>query len=257
MKLHRLITLMLLIGMLSAIKLSAQNNKQEVIPPYPDTTLSKAIKQEYLKVQKKAYRMALTNQDFMAAANALYCIIVLDKKMAWKDSLANLYFSNGAFVQCMAVARGILLEAPDNQRMLEMLAISEDSTGNLKGAIDAYERLYTQTQNIQILYLIATFQYTLKRYGECESSIQNLLNHPEINKATISIKESKDHPLQEVPLKAAVLNLRGVMLKELNKKEEAKKNFEEALQLFPEYILAKGNLEEMKKADGNTSKKKK
>jgi hypothetical protein len=48
-------------------------------------------------------------------------------------------------------------------------------------------------------------------------------------------------------LKAAALNLRGVIMQELSMTDKAKENFEAALKIMPEFALAKGNLESMNK----------
>ena len=48
---------------------------------------------------------------------------------------------------------------------------------------------------------------------------------------------------QEVPMKAAALNVKGICAMELNQPDAAKDNFKKALEIDPDFALAKGNLE--------------
>ncbi|MCS7086074.1 MAG: tetratricopeptide repeat protein, partial [Bacteroidia bacterium] len=54
---------------------------------------------------------------------------------------------------------------------------------------------------------------------------------------------------QEVKFKAAALNVKGVLYKDKGDKASAKKFFEEALKIEPEFELAKNNLEELNKEE--------
>ena len=48
-------------------------------------------------------------------------------------------------------------------------------------------------------------------------------------------------------MKAAAYNVKGICALELNQPEAAKENFNKALQLFPDFVLAKTNLETLEK----------
>ena len=52
---------------------------------------------------------------------------------------------------------------------------------------------------------------------------------------------------QEVPMRAAAYNVKGICAMELNQEEAAKQNFNKAVELFPDFALAKGNLDAMAK----------
>ena len=56
-----------------------------------------------------------------------------------------------------------------------------------------------------------------------------------------------------VPLKAAIWNLKGVVFMDMNENDKAKKYFSETLKIFPEFELAKNNLQLLE----NRSKKNK
>ena len=63
---------------------------------------------------------------------------------------------------------------------------------------------------------------------------------------------------QTVPYKAAALNIKGVIARQLNDDKTAEELFNQALAIYPDFVLAKGNIEEMKKSSekisGDTSK---
>jgi len=56
---------------------------------------------------------------------------------------------------------------------------------------------------------------------------------------------------QKVPLRAAAHNVKGIIAMDLNQPDIAKQQFETAIKLFPDFVLAQGNLvaiEQSKKA---------
>ena len=55
-------------------------------------------------------------------------------------------------------------------------------------------------------------------------------------------------------MKAAAYNVKGICALELNQPDAAKDNFNKALQAFPDFVLAKSNLETLaKKQAGGTA----
>jgi tetratricopeptide (TPR) repeat protein len=58
--------------------------------------------------------------------------------------------------------------------------------------------------------------------------------------------------LKDVPMRAAALNILGVLYMEQNRTKEAVKSFEDALVYYPEFILVKQNLELIKKREQST-----
>ncbi|MCH8318224.1 MAG: hypothetical protein IIA88_06970, partial [Bacteroidetes bacterium] len=53
---------------------------------------------------------------------------------------------------------------------------------------------------------------------------------------------SSEKSRQTVPLKAVVLNMKGVLSMDVNENDTAKDLFSEALKIFPDFELAKDNL---------------
>ncbi len=171
-----------------------------------------------------------------------------------RDTLAQAYFQGGFYRQAIAVAEELLREQPRNADLAELRALAYFYLQDTKNALDAYEKLYEITQSPLHLYQVITLQFNLQRYGECHANIERLLSSPEAERLAVRIS-TQGGETQEVPLKAAALNVRGVLYRIQKEPEKAKAAFEEALKIFPSFLLAKGNLEDLsREASGSTKK---
>ncbi len=197
---------------------------------------------EEVEKQKTILFNAKKYNDGAVARTAIFELIALQpEQKEWKDSLLYVYFAEGNYVSTLLLAEE-LLKSDQNPEVLERKAISEQQLGLLKEALSSYETLFKLKGENFYLYQVATIQYQLKRLGECEMTINALLNDPTTKeqKVTISLGEQG---AQEVSMEAALLNIKGVMLKDIGKEEEAKKLFVAALEKAPDFVLAKANLE--------------
>jgi tetratricopeptide (TPR) repeat protein len=226
---------MSLIGLLS-VNVHAQSQK------YDRATDSLNMVRILLNNEKNVLRNASLYQDYAVVLRSLYTLMELDQnKRMWKDSICITYFKTGAYRQCLAIASELLQDRPSDQRLMAIIAFSEKSSGQIKEALETYEKLYPLSGDLYDLYEIASLQFSLKRFGECESSINKLINSPESKEQTILL--SYESQKQLIPVKAAALNLKGAIMQELNKKQEAIHYFEEALKITPEFMLARKNLQ--------------
>lgn len=202
-------------------------------------------KQELITFKEKAYKKALELADLNSAASAILDILSMNETAThWQDSLALIYLNQQNFVSSASLAQQVLDKSPDNLFMREISAYSFQGLGASKQALEDYDKLYAANKNIQHGYQIATLQFNLGRFTECMSTLNNVANHPDASKSEVSLTYGNEQ--QKVPVGAAILNMKGVVSKELNKKDEAIKFFEAAISEFPEFALAKGNLEAMK-----------
>ncbi len=197
----------------------------------------------------KIYNAALKYGDIDVAKNAVYALIIKHpESFNYLDTLARLYFSNNNYVQCALTSKDYLTHDSANLFIREMYAISLSSLSKNKESLEQYEALFAKTKSSFHAYQIAVLQYVLKRFGECETTVGIILNDPKSMEQKVSINADQNTN-QQVPIKAAAYNIRGVMLKEMNKKDEAMESFQEALKLFPDFALAKANIEAIKNGD--------
>ncbi len=195
-------------------------------------------------LKEKIFRESLKYGDLVVAKQALYEMIALKPESKnLKDSLAYIYINLGSLQQAILLAREIIEANPDNEGILEVKAVAEQNLGLPKESLTSYETLYAKTKNVYHLYQIATLQYDLKRVAECNTSVDQLLASPDIDKKEINIGTGQRGQQQRVILKAAALNIKGVLAMDLNETAIAKVCFDEALKLTPDFVLAKNNAE--------------
>ena len=203
-------------------------------------------------VQLRFYKSALKNYDLQAATVALYTMQALKPERSdLNDSLALLYFAGERWAQAYLVGQAIVNGDPKRNDMLEMVAVSKQNLGMIKESLADYEKLYGAEKSVYFLYQMATLQYQLKRYGECVASLDQILGSADADKQKVNIRVQGG--TQDVPMKAAAYNVKGICALELNQPDAAKDNFNKALQAYPDFVLAKSNLETLaKKQAGGT-----
>ena len=195
----------------------------------------------------KIYHLAISFADYEVAKNAMFSLLAKNPtRIDYLDSIARIYFAMGAYPQALAASGFVLKSQPDNQQMMELSAICNNAMKNEKEALETYEKLYAKTKSVYHLYQIAVLQYSLQRNGECSKNIETIL--ADKNALTEKIQISYDEQnAQSVPLAAAAYNLRGVLSRDLKENDKSKADFNEALKIYPEFQLAKNNLEMMSK----------
>lgn len=200
------------------------------------------VAQDAFEVQSRVYKTALKNYDLQAATIALYNMQALKpERTDLNDSLALLYFAGERYAQAYLIGEEIVKADPKRTDILEVVAVSKQNLGLVKEALADYEKLYAAEKSVYYLYQQATLQYQLKRYGECVASLDQIISNPEAEKQKVNIRLQQGS--QEVPMKAAAYNVKGICAMELNQEEAARQNFNEAIKLYPDFVLAKGNLD--------------
>lgn len=195
----------------------------------------------------KKYVTAIQWSDYDVAKDALYDLIMENPQ---NDSLifnlAYYYYENQKYASAVLVSQQLLARNPKNTAALEMSAVGYEVMGVPDRSLQNYESLYLLTNNIGTLYKMSFLQFDLKRYAECLASIDALLANKEIDTVKVAFNDVENKP-KEYSMKVAVLNLKGLAVQEhLGDKEAAKKLFEEALAIAPDFVLAKQNLAKVK-----------
>lgn len=198
------------------------------------------------KNSKMVYDLAARYNDINVAKDALYQLISIDPgDLSLRDSLAYLYLDTQKYPSCILVCNDILQMSSTHQSALEMAAIAYENLNIRDKALEHYESLYLQNNNPLTLYKMAFLQYELKRYGESETTIDILLNEKGLEEQSV-VYNLENNQQQEIPIKASIHNLKGMLEKDRGNADVAKENFEKALEIAPEFHLAKQNVEEIK-----------
>ena len=199
--------------------------------------------------EKQKLKQALAYGDKIIAANSMYNIIALEGPQSnYKDSLAYLYFNGANYVSTFLVTNDIIKNKPNNIELLEMNAISLESMGVLEKAAEAYNNLFLKTNNNFHAYKLAGLQLALNKFNEAFVSIKKADALPDNGTLQVRFQVNKNYS-QNVKLKPAIAYIEGVINMNLKKDAAAKQSFERAIQLFPDFVLAKSRLETLNKKE--------
>ena len=194
----------------------------------------------------RKYSAALQWNDNEVAKDALYDLII---ENPGNDSLifdlAVYYFQNQKSASAVLVSNVLLARNPKNAGALEIAAAGYDALGIADKSLQNYESLYLLNDNVATLYKMAFLQYQMKRYKESETSADIVLSRKEIETMKSSYTGPDGKP-KEYPIKVAVLNLKGMLALDQGDKVNAKKYFQQALALAPDFMVAKENLAKIK-----------
>lgn len=208
-----------------------------------------AMKKHYLRT----YDNAIRYNDISVAIHALHGYIAIDSNLNYKDTLSILYFNAKSYVSSLILAEEVYKAQPGNIEAMARAAECYDELGDPKTSVGLYEQVVPKTKNPYHIYKMAVGQYQLKRTLECEASARAVLADTSSKKIGVMFT-SMDGNQQAVPVNAAASNLLGVLKMEAKNYTGAKADFEKALELFPNFAGAKGNLEACEKNLKGTSK---
>jgi tetratricopeptide (TPR) repeat protein len=188
-----------------------------------------------------AYQAALRYSDLETAKIKLYDLMVRNPEdLRYMEALGSLFFESGKNASAALVAMDLLKINDKNVGALEIASYALEQLGAFDRALPYYESLHLLTGDNFSLYKSAYLQYSIKRYAEALNSLTMLMKVAKADeKIGFAVSETET---QQVNMKAAALNLRGLVYLEQASKSEAKAAFTEALALEPTFTQAKENL---------------
>lgn len=213
--------------LLTVLSISAQESK--------DTSLDKQV-----------MRQALVYGDNNIAATSIYNIIAKEgANSSYKDSLAYLYFNGRRYSSCFMVCKDILSRDGSKEDILEMQAVSLENLGVLEQAGQSYAKLVVKSNNNYHAYKLANIYFALKKNKEALNAIKKAESLEDTGKIKITTPINKNLN-QQVSLKSAIANLKGLIQFASDDLVAAKASFQQAVTLEPEFKLAQENLEAAK-----------
>lgn len=188
-----------------------------------------------------AYQVAMRYSDLGMAKAKLYDLMIRNpENVRYMEALANIYFDNTQYPSAALVAMDLLQINDKNVGALEIAAYSLEQLGALDRALPHFESLYLLTGDNFSLYKSAFIQYNLKRFEEAMNSVNMLVKNAKADEK-IGFPKSQTET-QEISMKAAALNLKGLIYLDQNSMAEAKTAFNEAISLDANFEQAKENL---------------
>ncbi|WP_192346796.1 lipopolysaccharide assembly protein LapB [Algoriphagus sp. Y33] len=188
-----------------------------------------------------AYQLALRYNDVASAKSSLYHLIARNPDdIRYVEMLGSLYYEAGQAMSAALVSMDVLKVNDKNVASLEIAAYSLEQVGALEKSLPYFESLYLLSGDNFSLYKSGFIQYSLKKYSEALNSMNILVKNSKPDDKVGFPKSQTE--TQEISMKAAALNLKGMIYLDQGSKVEAKAAFEEAISLDPEFDLAKENL---------------
>ena len=226
---------------------------QAATPPAAQANQPQSAQQRAAQQQNPMINHFLTKFNFAmrfndpdAARSALYDLIVANPA---NDSLflnlAMMYYENQKYPSTILVCQELLARNAKNITAIELSASSYEGLNLMDKSLQHYETLYLQTNSYPTLYKMAFLQFDLKRYKECAATSDILLSKKEADELKVSYQVAENNT-KEFPIKVAILNLKGMVARENGDKVGAKKFFEQALAIAPDFIQAKENIAKLK-----------
>lgn len=199
------------------------------------------------EADRKVYQMALRYNDIAVARMKLHELIERNPtNLSYHETLVSLYFESGQYTSA-AVSALDLLEKNDQSIIgIEVAAFALEQLGAFDRALPQFERHYLLTGNLFSLYKTAYMQYSLNRQDEALNSITMIVKNPKSSDEKVGFPKA-DNTNQEISIKAAALNLKGMVYMYQKNKAEAIQAINQALELAPDFEIAKDNLKEAQK----------
>ncbi|SFB44652.1 tetratricopeptide repeat protein [Algoriphagus aquimarinus] len=203
--------------------------------------LDPKLKKTLNNSDQAAYQLALRYNDIAAAKTFLYNLIIRNPDdLRYVELLGTVYYEAGQAMSAALVSMDVLQINDKSVTSLEIAAYSLEQVGALEKSLPYFESLYLLGGDNFSLYKSAFIQYSLKKYQEAMNSVNMLVKNAKPDEKVGFPKSQTEN--QEVSMKAAALNLKGMIYLDQGSKVEAKAAFEEALSLDPDFGLVKENL---------------
>ena len=201
---------------------------------------SDRLKKHYLDT----YEHALKYNDLGLAINSLNNAIVempAGEEIAYKDTLSMLYFKNKDYLSCLLLSQEVYKANPTNTNALTRAGDCYQAAGDYRNAAEVFEKVAPLQNNPFYYYQLAVCQYTIKKGVEARTNIDKAIADTNSNHTAI-IFVSPNGSQQQVPVSAAAINLKAIMLMDEKNYAQAKQLLQSALKIDPDFQGAQQNV---------------
>ena len=230
--------LLLALGCVTALVVLAQEQAPQNVPM--DSLPFDVQKQAFI------YTTAIRYSDPMIGRMALYNLLAYNPaNTAIMDSLALSYIDYQQYASAVLVAQDALRINAKDMLATEIAAVAFENLGLADRAVTYYETLNLNSPNINTLYKIAFLQFQLKRFSEARTNCDILIGDAEVAKATLLFQKDQNEN-QEISMLAGIYRLKAMVEEEAGNVDQARQNYNKALEIAPDFALVKMQLEKLK-----------
>lgn len=208
----------------------------------PDSAQIKSRQQAHLNI----YRRAIQYDDMSTAAYSLVNYLMIGGQSNFRDTLAVVYYRSGNASGAYRLAKEIYDADPKDVTALTLLADISGRAGDTRASLDWYDKLCLLAPGPYNHYQLATRQFMLERVGECRNSLQKVVADSVKARQEAVALEIGPGNNENVPLLAAAYNMLGALAYREKNTGEARKYYELATREFPDFVIARQNLESLK-----------
>jgi tetratricopeptide (TPR) repeat protein len=195
----------------------------------------------------RAYAIATKYGDFEMAKSSLFNLLAAyPGNDSLLYSLSYLYFQSQKYAPAVLAAQDLIARTPNHLGALELSGAGYEALGLKDKSLASYETLYLKSSDYQTLYKIAFLQYDMERLKECMTNADILLGKTESDSLKVYFT-TEQNVQKEYPMKVSLYNLKGLVSKKYGDNDSAKKFFQQALDVAPDFALAKENIESLNK----------
>lgn len=168
------------------------------------------------------------------------------------EQIAYIYLLQQKYGYCINVSQIILKNDPAHITALEILASAYQGSNQKEKAIITYQKLLGYQEHPKTHYQLATLYFETGNDVGCQEYLNKVLNDTTSKNHSVIINfqdANQQLKKQEVNLIAACYNIVGFLYLKNEQVEEAKRYFNAAVQIAPNFVLPKGNLQMIQNAE--------
>ncbi len=196
-------------------------------------------------IYKKLFDKSMDMKDYHSAIVAVQMMLIEDStQLAYRDSLPELYAAVNNVEAVSKTIDATLARHPKEEKFLQVKAVVQQEEGDYEGVLKTYTTLYETTKKLSYLYQIGTMHFQAGKLPEAEKVVEEVLAKAPSSNDSLDIFVSEQQK-QKVPIMAAALNFKGYIFAQKRDMLNAKKYFETAIKVFPDFVMAKRNLQQL------------
>jgi len=195
----------------------------------------------------RMYKNGIKFGDYNLSINAMQALYALHPdSIKYLDSACIMYSETQQYAQCILSGNKVLQYRPDDIPIIEAVALSNQHVGRYPEALGLFQIEYEKNSSLYACYQIAVLQFSLQKQGEAQATLDRLIADKRSSTDKIGFS-TNSNTTQQILYKAAAKNLMGVIYQNLKDNAKAKANFQAALAIQPDFVLAQNNLDALEK----------
>jgi tetratricopeptide (TPR) repeat protein len=194
-------------------------------------------------VYEKLYEKSIKLKDIHTAIFAIQMVLMNDSTNGLRDSLPELYVAASNIEACMQTNEEALKRHPGDEKFKNIKVMCLQQIGDIDGQFLLLEDLYKTTKKPQYIAQMASLQLAAGQTKQAMETIDFIISEFRNNKTDsldIFLDETNK---QKVPVLAAAYNMKGYVYMQKKDITNAKEMYFKALEIYPEFVMPKRNLE--------------